>query len=349
MVIELYPHQQEAYEAWVKNRHLGCLKLATATGKTFLGLNALQQLNCATLIVVPTIALQNQWAKEIKKNLKLETTYYGGGKKETSKITIAIIDSLREILFNTDLLILDEVHRFMSSKNYESIKNSNYKYLMALSATPERTDGKHELLYDIAPKCFEYSREQAIEDGVISDFDEDVVYVKMSEKTEVEYKEVDSKFKAKFAKFGHDLARMSGESQRGDLDAINGMRYMARRKEIIYNAPEKIDAAKHIIDMYDKCIVFSESIESLEMLAERLPNCVKYHSAIKKKEKEEAIRKFTEDEKCVLLSVKALDEGLNCPEVAVAIVMSGTSSKRQYSQRLGRILRKKEEIGRAHV
>jgi len=38
-----------------------------------------------------------------------------------------------------------------------------------------------------------------------------------------------------------------------------------------------------------------------------------------------------------------LNEGVDVPEVKVAIIISGTSSAREYIQRLGRILRKQKE------
>ena len=41
----------------------------------------------------------------------------------------------------------------------------------------------------------------------------------------------------------------------------------------------------------------------------------------------------------VLVSCRALDEGMNVPETAVAIVASSTASYRQRIQRLGRVLR----------
>jgi superfamily II DNA or RNA helicase len=39
-----------------------------------------------------------------------------------------------------------------------------------------------------------------------------------------------------------------------------------------------------------------------------------------------------------------LNEGVDVPEAKVAIVLGGSSSKREYVQRLGRILRKKEPL-----
>ena len=49
---------------------------------------------------------------------------------------------------------------------------------------------------------------------------------------------------------------------------------------------------------------------------------------------------FKNDKYRVMISVKSLDEGTNVPSVSTAIIIAGTSVKRQMIQRLGRILRK---------
>ena len=43
-----------------------------------------------------------------------------------------------------------------------------------------------------------------------------------------------------------------------------------------------------------------------------------------------------------MVTSKVLDEGIDVPEANIGIIASGTGSKREYVQRLGRILRKKE-------
>jgi len=37
-----------------------------------------------------------------------------------------------------------------------------------------------------------------------------------------------------------------------------------------------------------------------------------------------------------------LEEGIDVPEASVGVILSGSGSKREYKQRLGRILRKRE-------
>ena len=46
----------------------------------------------------------------------------------------------------------------------------------------------------------------------------------------------------------------------------------------------------------------------------------------------------------VITTSKVLNEGVDVPEAKVAIVLGGGSGNREYIQRLGRILRKKEQL-----
>ena len=53
--------------------------------------------------------------------------------------------------------------------------------------------------------------------------------------------------------------------------------------------------------------------------------------------------RFKSGEFSMLVTSKFLDEGVNVPAANIGIILSGSASKRQYVQRLGRILRKTED------
>jgi len=94
-----------------------------------------------------------------------------------------------------------------------------------------------------------------------------------------------------------------------------------------------------------RIIVFSESIRSIEALrvylAERGVMAETYHSGKNELERnmifDEWGRKFN-----VLLCVRALDEGVDVPEVGIAVIIASGQSVRQLVQRKGRIMRPKE-------
>ena len=57
-------------------------------------------------------------------------------------------------------------------------------------------------------------------------------------------------------------------------------------------------------------------------------------------ERQEVLRGFEEGRYPALVANRVLDEGVDLPEVKVAVVIGGTASSRQAKQRLGRVLRK---------
>jgi superfamily II DNA or RNA helicase len=60
-------------------------------------------------------------------------------------------------------------------------------------------------------------------------------------------------------------------------------------------------------------------------------------------ERKHLLDAFQTGEYRVIVTSKVLNEGVDVPEAKVAIVLGGGSSKREYIQRLGRILRKQEQ------
>jgi superfamily II DNA or RNA helicase len=92
-------------------------------------------------------------------------------------------------------------------------------------------------------------------------------------------------------------------------------------------------------------LIFNERIEVTETIYERLqqqfPGQVgRYHSEMDEGSRKIMLRKYQDSEIRILVSCRALDEGLNVPETDVGIIASSTSSNRQRVQRLGRILRR---------
>jgi len=64
--------------------------------------------------------------------------------------------------------------------------------------------------------------------------------------------------------------------------------------------------------------------------------------ATSKEERAEIIEAFRQSTSRVLVTSKVLDEGIDVPDASLGIILSGTGSKREFVQRLGRLLRKVE-------
>jgi len=65
-----------------------------------------------------------------------------------------------------------------------------------------------------------------------------------------------------------------------------------------------------------------------------------YHTGLPLNERIENISDYRQGKTNILVSCHALNEGFDVPESEIGIIVAGTSSARQWIQRMGRILRK---------
>jgi superfamily II DNA or RNA helicase len=59
-------------------------------------------------------------------------------------------------------------------------------------------------------------------------------------------------------------------------------------------------------------------------------------------EREEILDRFRRSVYRRIITSQVLDEGIDVPDASVGVILSGTGSSREFVQRLGRVLRKKE-------
>ena len=148
--LPLRPSQQEVYDEIEDN---SIINAWVSWGKTFTGLAIAGKLGQKTLIIVHTVPLRNQWAKEVEKVYGITPGIIGSGKFEIdAPIVIGNTQSLyRNILkinkqFGT--IILDEMHH-VSSPTFSKVIDTNYaRFKIGLSGTIERKDGKHVVFRD---------------------------------------------------------------------------------------------------------------------------------------------------------------------------------------------------------
>ncbi|MGM0604882.1 MAG: helicase-related protein, partial [Halobacteriota archaeon] len=64
-------------------------------------------------------------------------------------------------------------------------------------------------------------------------------------------------------------------------------------------------------------------------------------------ERRETLSRFKDGTYSRIVAANVLDEGIDVPDANVAVVISGSGSEREFTQRLGRILRPKRDGSRA--
>jgi len=114
-------------------------------------------------------------------------------------------------------------------------------------------------------------------------------------------------------------------------------------RNIAMNAPAKYDEIERLLRDHatDQVIIFSEYNQVVDEISRRfcLP-AITYKTPAE--ERRAILDRFRSGQYSKLVTGRVLNEGVDVPDCRVAIIVSGNSTKREYIQRLGRVLRPKE-------
>ncbi len=277
-------------------------------------------------------------------------------------------------------LIADECHRYESGQNrlifeflpYIDAYRDRF-FSLGLSATLPSGQEYAWLASVLGKKIYSYGMSRAVSMKSLCPYD--IFHVSLSfEKEEAdEYEEITEQMRLLYHRLLGDfpiLRNMRQKEQFELLRTIAGrrdsgsaqraeryMRLTFKRKSLVCLASARSACARELVGLlpsYEKILIFGERIDQAEelylLLEERYPGKVgRYHSRMGLQAKQNTLSRFSSGEIRILITCRALDEGLNVPDASVGIVLSGTSMQRQRVQRLGRILRKKEGKDRASL
>lgn len=265
------PYQIEAYNKWVGNNYTGIFAMATGTGKTITALNCLlnlynQNATYKAVILVPTVALLQQWKKECEsfnfKNIILvssksdwlnDISKYNTHNKFSNTSFIIIVTyvtfakSKFQSIFNDlpeeTLLIGDEVHNMGSPSMSKILPKIKLKRKLGLSATPHRkydeesNDNLNIFFEDEPPYLFEFSMERALQEGRLCNYTYTPHLVQLTEEENKEYIKYTQRL---MLYFDQDTKKYKNSKEVTDL--------LLKRKNIINKASNKIYAFRMVIN-----------------------------------------------------------------------------------------------------
>ncbi|MDP7208219.1 MAG: DEAD/DEAH box helicase family protein, partial [Candidatus Bathyarchaeota archaeon] len=143
--VKLRDYQDEALKAWKQAGRRGVVVLPTGAGKTVLALKAIEELGEATLVVVPTLVLVDQWRERLEEAFGGDVGVLGGGRRDVRPITVSTYDSASiratEIGNRFRLLVLDEVHHLPASSYRRIGFMYTAPYRLGLTATLSKDEG----------------------------------------------------------------------------------------------------------------------------------------------------------------------------------------------------------------
>jgi superfamily II DNA or RNA helicase len=139
-----------------------------------------------------------------------------------------------------------------------------------------------------------------------------------------------------------DFSRFIMRSAR-DPEARKALLARNRALDIALNSRAKIEALKELLLEHplDQTIIFTQHNKLVDRIARTLLIPAITHTT-SKDERREIFDNFHDGVYRVIVTSKVLDEGVDVPDAAQAIILSGTGSSREFIQRLGRVLRKRE-------
>lgn len=159
--------QKEAVQEWMQYGY-GIIKGDPGSGKTIMGMAAIGRTKQRTLILSARRDGNTHWVNQFRARTNLAEIeeceredmigVYRAKKNRIWPITVATVQSflrdkgqtrLVELQDLFGLVLIDEVHEFASPKFSHILSCLNPRKILGVTATPERRDHKHHLVYDL--------------------------------------------------------------------------------------------------------------------------------------------------------------------------------------------------------
>ncbi|RLG87394.1 MAG: ATP-dependent helicase [Thermoprotei archaeon] len=345
---QLRDYQREALQAWASNKYRGVIALPTGSGKTIIAIAALTMLGVRTLIVAFTKEQMFQWVDQIAKFTDIPRTSIGlfySGDKRIAPVTVTTYQSAYRYIDKLSpyfsFLVIDEVHHLPADKFRYIAMNAVAPMRMGLSATVVREDGRHRELFPLmGGVVYSKSPKELTEMGYLAPFRIVTVKVRLTPEEERKYRELVAAYRSLvgYAPFEDVLAA----ARRGVEEAVKAVRIHNEIRQLVHNSRSKYEAVKSIVEREvargSKIIVFTQYLDQAYKLGEYL-GAVVVTGELDEETRRRRLEQFREGLTRVLVVTTVGDEGLDIPDANVGIIVAGTGSRRQFIQRLGRLLR----------
>lgn len=272
------------------------------------------------------------------------------------------------------LLIADECHHYCSEENrniFSYQTSPSYRremsYTLGLSATPYHLKYEEILVPSLGKCIYRYHVKEASREGTISRFailqvglsfsaEEQKTYGELTETAEILFKKLLREYPEVKKWIGTIVffPKLKEIASAEDDPECLPQRYLDTlylRAKVCSQAEARDVCTTELIrrlSTKERIIIFCERIEQADLLIDRLTHMnirgiCRYHTGLTADARKQSLDRFRDRESRILVTVRALDEGLDVPDASVGIVMSTSSQERQRIQRLGRILRPSPE------
>lgn len=320
-----------------QNESRGLLISATGTGKTYAAAFAMREIRPKRLLfLVHREQIANQALSSFQRVFDDQSISFGIVSGNVKRFDADYVFSTMQMMGRNEILqkynpddfdciIIDEVHRAGAESYQRIIDYFKPKFLLGMTASPERTDGydlynlfHHNIVYEIR-------LEQALEEDLLCPFhyfgisdlwiegkeinleEDNISFSNLSEGERVD------KIIEKIRYFGHSGSR------------VKGLVFCSNKKE-----------AKELSDAFNLRKFRTISLTGDDSQAKR-------EDAIARLTGTGAYQGFVDDQLDYIFTVDIFNEGVDIPEVNQVIMLRQTESPIVFIQQLGRGLRKFED------
>ena len=323
--LELREYQQEALRNLQMMREnkesIALLYQATGTGKTVTAVMDAKSVGGRTLFVAHTMELVNQAYQTFQALWKgASVGKFADSVKELDKDIVC--GSIQSIALNLDMfkeddfdyIIIDEAHHVTADTYQKVLAYFKPKFLLGLTATPERADDTNilEIFKNTAHKL---DIRTAVEIGALVDVRCIRIHTNI-DMTQVRFNSVQYNVR--------DLDVKICVTERNALIVKTWLDYVKDKRTVVFCASVK--HAEQIAALFKEKGVSAEAVSG----------------SMKTSERNELLAKFSKGELKVLCACDLLNEGWDCPETEVLFMARPTMSKVLYTQQLGRGMRLSE-------
>ncbi len=342
------PEQNAAVAAWHSARR-GVLVMPTGTGKTEVALAIMRQTAVSTLVVAPVRDLMYQWHRRILHGLGLDAGIIGDNVFRVEPVSVTTYDMpwihMERWGAKFALIVFDECHHLPGAVRRDAARMCAAPLRLGLTATLQRSDGRHVDLDELIGPVVYHLPLAEVRGHTLADYDVVRIPVHLSQEEQAYYDSLSAQVRRYLAKRRKTDPEFTWESlcaETGkDPEARRTLRAYFARKAIEDRAEEKLRVLEDLFRLHvgSPVLVFAGSNAMARDVSRRfLIPCLLSHCG--KKERLEILDGIRDGVYPALVANQVLDEGVDVPEVKVAVVIGGSASTRQAKQRLGRILRK---------
>lgn len=326
----LRPYQQMAVENfWAGGS--GVVVLPCGAGKTLVGAAAMATSSTTTLILVTNTVSARQWKDELLRRTSLteaEIGEYSGTVKEVRPVTIATYQVLTarrggvyphlELVNEHDwgLIVYDEVH-LLPAPIFRMTAELQARRRLGLTATLVREDGRESEVFSlIGPKRYDAPWKEIEAQGYIAPAECVEVRVELPRDDRVAY-------------------AMAEDADRYRFSAGSDVKLPVLRRLVERHPGEQV-------------LVIGQYLDQLEEIGEMLEAPV-LTGKTPVAQRQRLFEAFRAGELPVLVVSKVANFSIDLPEASVAVQVSGSfGSRQEEAQRLGRLLRPKQDGKTAH-